>query len=139
MTTTAVQTLGTLLTQADPNTLADALRKVDLGNMLQVKEYDTGTIAGTASIVLPEEALAVLSARIVTATTATKVGTYMVTPDTGVTKLTAATSGVVGLATLGADRKTITFEATDATRVLVKYIPAPATALTEIFAPSVTT
>lgn len=139
MTTTAAQTLGTLLTQADPNTLADALRKVNLGNMLQVKQHDTGTIAGTASIVLPEEAHAVLSARIVTATTATKVGTYMVTPDIGVTKLSALTSSVVGLATLGADRKTITFEATDATRVLVAYIPAPATALTEIFAPSVAT
>lgn len=128
-TTIIPSTVGTELTKSDPNRLADLLRQVDLGNLLQVKSYDTGTIAGTASVTLPEEALVVASARIVTATTATKVGTYMVTPDTGVTRLTAATSGVVGLATLGADRKTVTFEATDATRVVVWYVPAPKVAL----------
>jgi len=134
MTTTAVQTLSDVLTKADPNELADALRKVNLGNMLQVKILDTGAIAAAGSVVLPEPALHVISARIVTATTASKVGTYMVTNDTSATKLTAGTSGAVGIATLATDLKTIAFEAVDATRVVVAYIPAPAIALSTKFA-----
>src|SRR5262245_27236869 len=136
MTTTKANTLGEVLTRANPVDLPDALRKVDLGNLLKVKEYDSGTITGTSSVDLAEDALLVISARIVTATTASKVGTYMVTPDTGITRLTASTSGVIGLATLGANKRTITFEATDATRVLVKYIAAPTIPLSDKFDPS---
>jgi len=129
----APKTLGSELSLADPDTLPDALRQVDLGNMLKIKSYDSGVISGTDHVVLPEAALFVHSARIVSATTASKVGTYLVTPDLGVTKLTAGTSGAVGIATLGADGKTITFEATDATQVVVEYVAAPATALTALF------
>ena len=86
MTTSTVQTIKEVLTKADPNEIADALRKCNLGNMFQVKMYDTGTITGVATVPLPESALHVLSARVVTSGTAASVGTYMVA-DNGVTPL----------------------------------------------------
>jgi hypothetical protein len=132
-TATVVNTLKNVLTKADPNELPDALRKVDLGNMLTVKEYDTGTVSAlTGGVVLPEAAQAILSIRVVSATTNTIVGNY-VAGDKDATKLTAGTSGAVGVAALGADRKTLTFTTADVTRCLVSYIPMPATALTAAF------
>ena len=223
MTTTTVQeTLQTVLTKANPEVIADALRQVDLGTLLASEEYDTGTFAistpptnatftaGVGSlanatyyyrvvamslvgntlpstetslaittggvnvkwtalagatgykiygrstgaelymatvpanvtswlddgsitpagalptalvttVVLPAEAAFVQSARIVTATTAGFVGTYMV-GESGVTKLSAVASSAVGLCALGVDRKTLTFlSTTDATRVIVRF------------------
>lgn len=121
-TTTVQETLQTILSKANPQEIADALRQVDLGKLLASEEYDTGAFTpAVASIVLPFEAAIVQSVRIVTATTAGYVGTYAV-GDSGVTKLSAAASSVVGLCALGTDRKTITFLAgTDALRVLVRY------------------
>ena len=134
MTSTAVQTTKAVLTKADPNELADALRKCDLGNMFTVKTYDTGTVAAmTGGVILPEKALLVQSARVVSATTATVVGTYMV-GDASVTKLTAGTASAVGLASLAADQKTIAFTTTDVTRCVVQYVPAPTADITAKFA-----
>lgn len=148
MTTTAAQTLGTLLTQADPNTLADALRKVDLGNLLQMKEYDTGTITAVAAVPLPEDALLVTSARVVTSGTAASVGTYLV-GDSSVTPLLppGGASVAVGIAsaqgiaapgaglTAGGYITTVTFPNT-VTRVVFRYLAAPSVRLSTIFAPS---
>ncbi len=221
-TQTVAETLATVLTKANPNSIADALRQIDLGTLLASEEYDTGTFAvGTpptnatfvattgalanatyyyrvtvlskvgetlpstetslaittggvtvkwgavtgatgykiygrstgaellmatvgagvlswiddgsitpagalptalvTTVVLPYEAAIVQAARIATAVTSTFVGTYM-TGDSGCTKLTAGTSGVVGLCAFGVDRKTLTFlSTTDATRVIVRY------------------
>lgn len=132
-TTTTPETLAQVLSKADLNKLADALRQIDLGAMLAPAEYDTGTITGADAITLPGNgALLVQSAR-VHAGSATFVGTYAV-GDSGATPLTAATASVVGLAKLSADGKTITFPTgTTATRVVVRYIPAPATLLTADF------
>lgn len=139
-------TLKEALAKADPNTLADALRKVDLGNLLQVKEYDTGTITATAAVTIPESgALAVLSARVVTSGTAASVGTYMV-GDSAVTPLLppGGASTAVGIASAqgitapgagltGTGRiSTITFPNT-VTRVVIRYIAAPETLLTALF------
>jgi hypothetical protein len=147
MTTTAVQTTKVVLTQANPNQLPDALRKVDLGNMLQVKEFDTGTITATAAVTIPGGALMVASARVVTSGTAASVGTYMV-GDSSVTPLlppggantaigiasaqgiTAPGAALTGTGTI----TTITFPNT-VTRAVVRYIAAPAEAITTKFAP----
>lgn len=149
MTTTKVTTLQDTLTKADPNRIADALRKVDLGNMLQMKEYDTGTITAVAAVPLPEDALAVLSARVVTSGTAASVGTYMVA-DSAVTPLLppGGASTAVGIAsaqgitapgaglTAGGYISTVTFPNT-VTRVVFRYIPAPKARLSSNFAPQV--
>lgn len=133
MTTAIVETLKDVLTKADPNKIADALRQMNLGLMFEAVEYDSGTITGADAITLPGNgALLVQSAR-VHAGSATFVGTYAV-GDSGATPLTAATASVVGLAKLSADGKTITFPTgTTATRVIVRYIPASAVALSALF------
>lgn len=144
-TTTAATTLKTTLTKADPNNVADALRKVDLGNLLQIKEHDTGTITAVAAVPLPESALAVLSARVVTSGTAASVGTYLV-GDSAVTPLLppGGASTAVGIASAqgitapgagltGTGRiTTVTFPNT-VTRVVFRYIAAPSTLLTATF------
>lgn len=125
----ATRTLKDELTRADPNNLADALRKVNLGTLLEVVEYDTGTITAAASITLPGEgALCVQSVRVVTGTAA--VG-ERVLGDSGTTPAQFGTSGVYKCS-VSADGKTITFEA-NVTRVFVRYVRKPATALTSAF------
>lgn len=146
-TATAVQTLKIALTKADPNEIADALRKVDLGNMMQVKEWDTGVITATAVVTLPEGALVVQSARVVSSGTAASVGTYMV-GDSAVTPLLppggastavgiASAQGITapGAALTGTGNiTTITFPNT-VTRVVVRYLAAPTNAITAKFMP----
>jgi hypothetical protein len=146
MTTSTVQTLKEILTKADPNQLADALRKVNLGNLLQIKEFDTGTITAAAAVAIPEGALAVLHARVVTSGTAASVGSYHV-GDSAVTPLLppggasvavgiASSQGITapgaGLITAG-EVTTVTFPNT-VTRVVFRYIAAPFIPLTDKFA-----
>jgi len=146
MTTSVVQTLKEVLTKADPDQIADALRKVDLGNLLQVKEHDTGTITAAAAVAVPGDALAVLSAHVITSGTAASVGHYMVgnsasTPllppggantAIGIASCQGITAPGAGLT--GSGRiTTVTFPNT-VTRVVFRYISAPSTALTAKFA-----
>jgi hypothetical protein len=146
-TTTIIPTVGAVLTKSDPNELADALRKVDLGNMLQLKEYDTGTITGVAAVPVPEDALAVMSARVVTSGTAASVGSYLV-GDSAVTPLLppggASTAvGIAssqGVAAAGGSTptsaagvlSTVTFPNT-VTRVVFRYIAGPKVKLSATF------
>lgn len=145
MTTTKADTLKETLTRADPTDIADALRQVDLGNLLQIKEYDTGTITAVAAVPIAEGALAVLSARVVTSGTAASVGTYLV-GDSAVTPLLppGGASVAVGIASAqgitapgagltGTGRiTTVTFPNT-VTRVVFRYIAAPTKLLTAQF------
>lgn len=133
-TTTKADTLKEVLTKADPNQLPDAFRQIDLGAMLAGKEYDSGTITASATVVLPEEAAIVQSARIVTSGTAGSVGTYLV-GDSGATPVipTGGASLAPGIAKIGTDRRTITFPNT-VTRVVVRYLPMK-TLLANKFAP----
>lgn len=135
-TATKVPTLLAALSNADLNQIADVFRQMDLGNMFEVKEYDTGTIAAVAAVPLPEEALRVESARVVTSGTGASVGTYMV-GDSAVTPLLppggASTAiGIAsaqGIAAPGAGLTTkgvitsVTFPNT-VTRVIFRYIAA---------------
>lgn len=134
-TTTAVETLKVNLTKAVPDELPDALRQVDLGNLLTVKEYDTGTITASATVALPEEALMVQSARIVTSGTAGSVGSYLVSDSSATLAIpTGGASLAPGVAKIGTDNKTITFPNT-VTRAVIRYVPGSKTALATKFAP----
>lgn len=137
---TSTQTLKDMLNQSNPNDLADALKQVQLGDVLTPVEHDTGTISATATITLPGNgALLVQSARVVTSGTAASVGTYLV-GDSGSTPALPAggASAGAGVASSSADGTTITFPNT-VTRVVVKYIPRSALALTEAYPPLPTT
>jgi hypothetical protein len=123
MTVTSADTLKKALTRSEANTIPDALRLVDLGAMLDVGEYDTGTITAAASITLPGGAMLISSCRVVTAGTAA----------TGVRSVSdSAATPSATVASLSAAGTTITFEGT-VTRVIVRYIKKPATDLTTKF------
>lgn len=103
-----------LMATVGPNVLA----WTDDGSVTPAGALPTALVT---TVVLPHEAAFFQSARISEANTSSFVGTYMV-GDSGVTKLTAGTSGVVGLCALGTDRRTLTFlSTTDAKRVIVRY------------------
>lgn len=148
MTTSVAQTLKEILSKSDLNQLADALRKVDLGNLLQVKEWDTGVITATAVITLPEDALAVHSVHVISSGTAASVGHYLpgnsaTTPllppgganaAIGLCSVQGITAPGAGLT--GSGRITSVTLPNTVTRAVVRYQPAPETLLTELFAPS---
>jgi hypothetical protein len=129
-TTTTAYTLAEALKRCEPDDLADALRKCRLDAMFAAVELDTGTITGTTSVTIPGNgALHVQSVRVVT-------GTEAAAPHVVIDSLgTPAQIGTTGVYTvkLSANGKTLTF-AQNITRVIVRYIPNPATALTDQFA-----
>ena len=145
-TTTATETLKKILTKADPNQVADALRKVDLGNMLQAKEWDSGSITATAAVLLPEQALSIMSVHVITSGTAASVGHYLpgnsastpLLPPGGANTAVGICS-VQGIAAPGAGLTTagritgVTLPNT-VTRVVIRYIPAPTADLAAAFA-----
>ena len=137
MTTKVVTTLGVALTQSNPNEMFDALQQCDLGNMFQVKEWDSGTITAAQSPALPELALAVLSARVVTSGTGASVGNYLVS-DSNATPLLppGGANTAVGIAATVRDASgavsAVKFPNT-VTRVVVQYIAAPKTKLSATF------
>ncbi len=148
MTTSVIQTNKAVLSKADPNNIADVFRKMDLGNMMELKEYDTGVITAASVITIPGGALQVLSARVVSSGTAASVGTYMV-GDTAVTPLLppGGASAAVGIAssqrnvsapaagaTTAGSITTITFPNT-VTRVVIRYLSAPAVLMSDEFTP----
>ena len=130
----AARTVKTELDRADLNNLADVIRKIGLGSMLEVQEYDTGTITASATVSIPSPgALIVQSARVVTSGTAGSVGSYLVS-DSGATLSTpTAASTQAGVAKCSADGLTITFPNT-VTRAVIRYIKNPATTLSTEYA-----
>lgn len=131
MTTTTVKaTLASVLDQANPNSVADALRKVKLGTLLTPKQLDTGTITGIATVTLDPPALLVQSARVVTSGTAGSVGAYIVADASATPAVPAAANTNPGVASLSADGVTLTFPNT-ITRAIVTYIPRSDTDMTD--------
>lgn len=133
MTTTATRTIKMVLDDADPNEVADALRKVKLGTVLTGLVEDTGVISASATVTLTKPALMIQSARVVSSGTAASVGTYAVgDASTTATLPTGGASSGVGLAKISADGLTLTFPNT-ITQAVIQYIPRPYTALTTKF------
>jgi hypothetical protein len=129
VTATAVETLKSALNEANPNKIADALAKVDIGTVLSAVEYDTGTITGAVAVTLPGQgALLVQSVVVMT-------GTESATPHIVVDSAqTAGQIGSTGIYTvkLSANGKVLTFAA-NVTRIIVRYIPNSAADLSAAF------
>ena len=122
-------TLKSELDRADPNSIADMMRKVALGSLLEIQEWDSGTITASATVTPPGGCLLVQSIRVVTSGTAGSVGHYL-PGNSGSTPLLppGGADTAVGIAAVSADGVTITLPNT-VTRVVVRYIKMPATAL----------
>jgi hypothetical protein len=148
MTTATINpTLQTELDKASPTEIADILRLMGLGTMLAplkraftsltgAATYDLTALDASGEVVgaanpnrLPLLALRTL--RIVTATTATVEGTYVLTDASG-TAVTAGSSGVVGIAKISDDGKTLTFPSADVTAFTIEYIPRSKTDMTTL-------
>jgi len=122
-------TLAQELTLADPNRVADMLRAVNLGDLLAVQEWDSGTITASATVTPPGGCLLIQSIHVVTSGTAASVGHYLPGNSTSTPLLPPGGANVaVGIAAVSADGVTITLPNT-VTRVRVRYIKKPATAL----------
>ena len=133
VTTTAKETYLKALNSAEPQKLADVLAAIDLGDILTVQEWDSGTITAAATITLPGGALLVQSIRVVTSGTAGSVGSYLPSDANAVMIVPPGGASVaVGVARVAADGSTITLPNT-VTRVVVRYIKKPAVDLTANF------
>lgn len=110
-------TLADALTAANPNNIADALRKVDLGQFF-APTVKTVSQASATTIVLDPPALcpAVVSARVTGGTALA--GVYRCTDAGG----TAVDSATLGVCKLSADGVTLTFAAA-VTDAVVSYVP----------------
>lgn len=117
-------TLANILTKADPNLIADALRKVNLGVML-APTVSTISQAADVDVILDPPALcpAVVSVRVTGGTSAANV--YIVS-DSGATPVDGA------ICKLSADGTTLTF-ALDVTDAVVSYVPRSESPLSDSF------
>jgi hypothetical protein len=141
MTAIATETVKTVLDQANPNKLADALAKMDLGTMLTPKKVTLTGLTGTTHNMTDAAhgsnpaILAVVALRVTAASTGTAVGTYGVTDAAG-TVVSPATSSAMGIAKLSDDGTTLTFATADVTAFVIEYIPRPAVDMNGAFARS---
>jgi len=124
-TKTSSLTLAAVLDNANAAQLGYAFLDLNLGTMLSGTEYDTGTITDIATVVLPYEAAVVQSARVVTSATGGSVGSYLVSDSGATVYVPTSASNQLGVATIGTDRKTITFPNT-ITRAVIRYLPIAA-------------
>lgn len=127
-TTTTPETLADVLSKADPDKLADALRQVNLGVMLAPtkKTITLGTV--NAVVPLSPPALAIITCRVSDTTGgAGAVGARVVTDAGGTAAAPGATgnANVAGVALLSDDGTTLTFEGT-VKAIVVEYIPRSA-------------
>lgn len=120
---TQKETLFSVLDQADPNRLADALRAVKLGTMLQAVE-GTLTQAPATTLSLPVKSFGPGSMH-VRVTTGVSVGKYVVSDSAGIAVDVGAEIGVCKLA---ADGFSLEF-ASDVEEVVVSYLAASETSL----------
>lgn len=153
MTTTKEETLQEVLEKADPNQLADALRKLGLSfagqpikvtftGLTDVAGQDITTAAAKAAatvenIVLEDgENLPAIGSILALRTTAGTLATHgvHVVGDAGTTELVPQADSP-GVASISDDGTTLTFQA-GVTAFILEYIPRPKTALTSKFAPS---
>ena len=123
----AKETLASVLTRSNPNQIADALKKANLGLMLAPVE-ETISQAASTTVVLSKKAFgpAMVHARV---TGGVSVGKYVVSDSGGI----AVDVGLeVGVCKLAADGLSLIF-ASNVTACVVSYIAASETALTTIW------
>lgn len=152
-TSTTSRSTKVVLDEANPNEVADGLRKLALGTVFApLKRTFTGLTAAatynltlldasgeTAGVANPNRLAANLirSLRVTAATTANSVGSYAITDVAG-TVLTPTAGANVGLARISDDGTTLTFATADVTAFIVSYMPRTlsATQMAADFAPS---
>lgn len=138
MTTTIAPTLQNELDKARVDEMADIFRLMKLGTMLTpLKRVFTGLTGAatydltaldasgeTVGVSNPNRCalLHLVSLRVVTATTATVAGTYILTDKDG-DLVSATTHTVVGIAKISDDGKTLTFPSADVTAFTIEYLP----------------
>lgn len=125
--------MGTLkeeLNRGDANNYPGLLGpKVAIGNILEIQEWDSGTISASATVTPPGGCLLVQSVHVVTSGTAASVGHYHPGNSTSTPLLPpGGANTAVGICAVSADGVTITLPNT-VTRVIVRYIKKPATSL----------
>ena len=121
-------TLADILTKADPNLIADAFRKVNLGIMLTpVSETITlGAAATTLPLSVKSFSPGTMHVRV---TAGVSVGKYVVSDSGGI----AVDVGLeVGVCKLAADGLSLVF-ASNVTSVLVSYLAASESPLSDAF------
>jgi hypothetical protein len=124
-------TLADVLSQANPNLIADALKKVNLGSLLQ-KQVESLSPAA-ASFRLAKRAFSGAAITAVVSSGA-NAGVYIVGEAIGNANLVDAVLGTsAGIASLGADGKTLTFKSSVAA-CIVTYMAASEIPLSDIFA-----
>lgn len=147
MTTTVSSKLQHVLDDANPNNIADALRKVKLGHAYSVVKATIAALGATATPdITSDDVLAaatvagitladgenlpaigqVVSLRVTASGTATSLGTYGIT-DSGGTAIIppGGASAAMGIAELSDDGTTLTFPNT-VTGFVIQYIPRSA-------------
>lgn len=139
-TATSKRSLKTVLDEANPNEIADAIRKLRLGTMLTpLKRVFTGLTAAAAFDLtaidasgettgvnnpnrLPALVVHALEGVTESSGTASK-GTYVIGVHGVSTTVDPTNSTVAGVATLSDDGKTITFPEADVTGFTIIYLP----------------
>lgn len=132
-TTTEVQTLKTVLDDANPQTIADALKLVKLGTMFEVQTEQFTDAAGVASVTLAKTPLSFQSIWVEDAVSALDEGAYVVTEDGAHSVPTGGSKLGVGVVVWDGD-KTLTWTAKQIKDVTVHYLAAPGTDLTKEWA-----
>lgn len=141
MTATVKETVKSVLDNANPNEVADALALAKLGTILTPTKVALTGLTGTTHNITDvahgshPAILAVVALRVTAATTAGSVGAY-VAGDAGATVVSPAASTLVGVAKLSDDGKTLTFATGDVTAFVIEYVPRPAVDMTAPFARS---
>jgi hypothetical protein len=120
-------TLGNILTKADPNLIADAFRKVNLGVMLTAVESTISQAAST-TVALPKKSFGPGSMH-VRVTGGVSLGKYVVSDSGGVAVDVGAEIGVCKLA---ADGLSLVF-ASNVTDCVVSYLAASEIPLSDTF------
>lgn len=129
MTVTTAETLKSVLTKADPNKIADALAKVNLGNMVVPNKQTYTGLVSAAAHDLTDVAHGGQPAAMV-------IGSVRVTAGAAAAGLRqigdAAATPSATVATISDDGKTITFEA-GVTAFIVSYLARSASDVTALF------
>lgn len=122
-TTTVANTLQLELNKANPNTLADVLRQMQLGTMLAPTKAALTNNPAANTVALNPPAL-IVGACLVTGVGTAATGPRAVTSAAG-TAVAPTMAGQPGVALLSDDGTTLTFEGT-VSAVTVEYIPRSA-------------
>lgn len=121
VTATAAPTLGLALEQANPNTLADALRKVNLSKMLEPQLL---SVDQTAALTIPLDPPALLVQSVRVTQGAATLGMYLIGDS--------AATPAAGICAISDDGATLTFNA-NVEKAVIVYMARSEASLSDAF------